>query len=81
MNGGPKKVIKIALDDYIRGLRGIVDSETAGKIEDSLKRHIPNNLKDEKKRVRYDSNNANQHVFIYDPVHPVTVTHIQENEV
>lgn len=77
MNNEPEKVIRIALDDYLSALKGRISSETLGKVEDELKRDIPNLLKDDKKRVEYNPNNSNQHAYILDPKHDVTVTRIK----
>lgn len=82
MQQQPKKIIKIAFDDYLKALEHNVSAETLGKVRDELdkKRAIPNMLKDEKRRVAYDKNNQNQHAFIIDPSHPIVVTHIDESE-
>lgn len=80
MNGQPKKIIRIALDDYIKGLEGRISAETLGKVKDELKRDLPNMLKDEKKHVAYNKGNSNQHAHLFDPHHPITVTHIEETE-
>lgn len=76
----PKKIVRIALDDYIKPLEGRIKAETLGKVRDELERYIPNMLKDEKKHVSYNKNDNNQHAFLIDPKHPIIVTHINETE-
>jgi hypothetical protein len=65
----------MALDDYVMGLSGVVSETIIGQIKDELiqKKMLPNLLKDDKKHVAYDKNNARLHVFIVDPKHPITV--------
>lgn len=80
MNGTPQKLIRIAADDYISGLRGLISAETLGRVTDELTkaRVLPNMLKDESKRIRYDARNDQQHIFITDPSHEVKVIKISE---
>ena len=78
MKNGPEKIIVIALDDYLRALEPKLKATTFGILKDELSQSIPNMLKDESKRVKYDSNNQAQHVSIFDPEHEVKVIRIKE---
>lgn len=80
MHNAPKKLVRIAADDYIAGLTGILSAETLGKVADELTRQriLPNMLKDEKKRIAYDPKNDQQHIFIADPKHEIKVIKISE---
>ena len=83
MNQQPEKIVSISLYDVMNGLKGMLSNELHGKILDELelRRAIPNLLKDDKKRVDYDPNNGNQHIYISDPKYPITVTHIKKETV
>ena len=71
-------IVRIALDDYIDALSGLVKETTIGEVRDQLSRRIPNMLKDEKLRVRYDEKNESQHVYINNPKHQIKVIRVTE---